>query len=84
MTHNHFSFLGISKSNSVIDGKSPYIGSIGWTIFPYMPLFNIKSGKIAGHLSIYDLPSRSDPDMNILRVFLWKTRRSSGQKKTIG
>jgi hypothetical protein len=52
--------------NSGIDGKCPYIGSIGWTVFPYITVFNFKSGKLAGQLSIYDLIIELVPDIEIL------------------
>ena len=42
---------------------------MGWTSFPSMPVFFIKSGKIAGHYSVYDLKDKSIPDRLILAEY---------------
>jgi hypothetical protein len=68
-------------SSSGINWKSPYTALMGWTRFPFMTVYLVKSGKPAGHCPIYDLKAKTVPDIKILTEDLWKTRKFYSQQK---
>jgi hypothetical protein len=48
-----------------------------------MTVYLVKSGKLAGHYSIYDLKIRTVPDIKVLAEELWKTRKNLFRIKII-